>query len=258
MDEALRLEKVSYRYPGIEALRDVTLKIQEGELVGLVGPNGSGKTTLLKCLCRLLKPLGAVYLDERKMSEYGVRELARVFAYVPSDGWETSDLTVYDVVALGRTPHMRGVWWESPEDEQVISEVMRLLHVSELAERRFRELSSGERQMVRVARALAQRPRILLVDEPTSHLDLRNQLQLMETLKNLTRKGLTVVAALHDLNIAAAYSDKIIILDRGKVAAYGRPMEVLTKELIERVYGVKVKVMRDKELGRLIVIPQSP
>lgn len=250
------VERLSFKYDGPDVLRAISFNVRKGEFIGLVGPNGSGKTTLLKCLCRLLKPCGLIYIDGTSALEYTLKELAKIFSYVSSEQPPGSgNVSVFDTIAAGRTPHMKGLWWECFEDEKVVLKSMELLSVNGLADRRVNELSSGERQRVRIARALAQQARIVLIDEPTAHLDLKHQFKIMRILKDLSKSGLTIVAALHDLNLALAYCDRILVLNEGKVFAFGKPNEILSKELVERVYGVKTKILMDKELDRMLIVP---
>ena len=251
----VRVEGVSWSYDGVGGIRDVSLEIREGEVLGVIGPNGSGKTTLLRCLANLLKPHGAIYLDGRSLERIRPRELAKTLSYIPSEYEGQPSLTVYDVVSAGRTPHMRGLWWESREDEEIVWESMRVMGVDGLAGRRVGELSSGEKQKVRLARALAQRPRIILVDEPTSHLDPRNQIEIMEVLRLMALRGVSVVAVLHDLNLASAYSDRILVLKDGRAVACGKPSEILGESLLRDVFGIDVRILVDPELGRPIIIP---
>lgn len=251
----IRIEGVSYRYDSVSALEGVCFEVGRGEFVGLVGPNGSGKTTLLKCLSRLLKPLGGViFLDGRDIGKMSPLEVARTCASVPSEFPADANLTVVDAVMLGRHPHVRGVWWEDERDEEETKKAMERMKVSAFANRRLGELSSGEKQRVMLAKALAQEARVLLVDEPVAYLDIGYQLEIMETLRSLADNGVTVVAAMHQLSLAARYCDKLVVLKKGKVVACGRPEEVLCEDLIGDVYGVKAFVQRLPGVG-LVVVP---
>ena len=253
----LDISGLHFKYGSMEVLKDISLRIYEGEFTCLIGPNGSGKTTLLKCLCNLLKPYGSIYIDGYSISKFNPKLLAKLLSYVSSEiQTYYLDLSVFDFVSLGRTPHMKSIWWESKEDEEIILESMKLLKVHRLANRKFSELSSGERQRVKIARAVAQKPKILLIDEPTVHLDLKHKLEIMNLLKSLVQDGMTVIAAIHDLNLAVMYCDKVIVLNNGRVIAYGKPRDVLTECLIEDVYGAKVKIMWDEHLGHAIIVPR--
>jgi iron complex transport system ATP-binding protein len=243
---------LSFSYGRIKALKELSFTICGGEFIGVIGPNGSGKTTLLKCLCSILKPYGSIYIDGVSISKYSAREIAKIISYIPPSPLP-GGLSVFDTVSLGRTPHMKGLWWESREDEDIIQHSLKALNLDELADRRVCELSSGEQQRVKVAKAIAQQPKILLVDEPTVHLDLKHQIEIMNILKDLTFKGLTVIAALHDLNLALTYSSKVIVLNSGRIVAYGNPRSVITEDLVEKVYGVKVRIRWDNELNHPII-----
>ncbi|MEM3012003.1 MAG: ABC transporter ATP-binding protein [Candidatus Hadarchaeales archaeon] len=235
---------VSFRYGDLQALRGVTLEAREGEVTCLVGPNGSGKTTLLRCLDGILRPQkGTIFLDGREIGEFTQRELSRKVSYLPQDHSHVFPLTVFDTVLLGRRPHLG--WRVGERDLKVVSEVLERMGMEELALRYFDELSGGEKQKVLLARSLAQEPEILLLDEPTSNLDLRHQLVLLGLLRETVgRRGITAVMALHDLNLASRFSDRVVLLHRGRVFAEGRPKEVLTPGNLERVYGVRAKRLR--------------
>ncbi|MEM3952813.1 MAG: ABC transporter ATP-binding protein [Nitrososphaerota archaeon] len=253
----IKVRGLSFSYGGVKVLEDISFEVDYGEFVGVIGPNGSGKTTLLKCLCRLLKPLGVVYLDGEKISEMTHDKLARLLSYISSENDSSvNSMTVFDIVSTGRTPYMKKFWWESVEDEEIIFKSIEIVGLKDLYKKRVGELSSGEKQMVKIARALSQSPKIFLVDEPTVHLDLKHQLEVMNILKNLTvREGKIVIAVLHDLNLASIYADKILVLNNGRIIAQGKPYEVLREELLGRVYGVKVRVIVDSEFEQPIIIP---
>lgn len=235
---------LSFRYGTLPALRGVTLEAEEGEITCLVGPNGSGKTTLLRCLDRILRPQrGAIFLDGREIWAFTHREFSRKVSYLPQGPSPVFPLTVFDTVLLGRRPHLG--WRVGEGDLRVVSGILRRMGMEKLALRYFDELSGGERQKVLLARALAQEPEVLLLDEPTSNLDLRHQLELLGLLRETVKRGgLTAVMALHDLNLASRFSDRLVLLNRGKVFATGEPGEVLTPENLERVYGVRARRVR--------------
>lgn len=251
----IRVEGLSYRYNSVSALDGLTFEVRRGEFVGLVGPNGSGKTTLLKCLSRVLTPHGGVVmLDGREIRKMSPLEVARVCAFVPSEFPAGVSLPVVDVVLLGRHPHVKGVWWEDERDEEVAVEAMERLKISRFANRKLEELSSGEKQRVMLAKALSQEARVLLVDEPVAYLDIGFQLEIMEVLRRLADEGVTIIAAMHQLSLAARYCDKLIVLKKGRIVACGSPEEVISEELIEEVYGVRAFVQRVPGVG-LVVVP---
>ena len=236
----LRLDGVSFKYQENRALSDVSLRVQEGEFLGIVGPNSSGKSTLLKIMSGILSPLeGRVDLLERPLKEWALPELAKTLTVVSSEEYFAFPFTVEQIVLMGRTPHVPRGRRETPHDIDVAHRAMHETDVWILRERPIHRLSSGERQRVLLARALAQEPRILLLDEPTVHLDIGHEITLFEKLQKLHRHNkLTVVAALHDLVIARHYSDRLILLNKGKIHAAGLPDRVLSEEHLQTVYGV--------------------
>lgn len=232
-------------------LQGVTLEAKAGELAGVIGPNGSGKSTLLKCLYRQLAPQqGAVYLDGRDLAGESRRESAKKIGAVAQHNDKGFDFTVLDMVLLGRSPHKRALERDNGEDYAIARQALEQVGLEELAHRSMATLSGGERQRVILARALAQQTPCLILDEPTNHLDVQYQLQLMELVKGV---NCTVVAALHDLNLAAMYCQRLYLLEGGRVAAQGTPEEVLTPERIEAVYGVRAEVIPAAD-GRLRVL----
>lgn len=237
----LRVEDVTFRTDSGRSLVDeVSLTAWPGQTVGVVGPNGSGKTTLLRCVYGTLKPAsGQLLLDGRDMAELGPKKRAQRTATVPQDSSDGFGLTVREIVAMGRSPHKR--FWEtdSAADEQLVRDALARVGAGTLAGRPFGELSGGERQRVLVARALAQQPALLVLDEPTNHLDVRYQWEVLSLIREL---GTTNLIALHDLNLAAYFCDRLYVLDGGRVVASGPPGEVLTEELLAEVYGVRAEV----------------
>jgi iron complex transport system ATP-binding protein len=253
----LRVLDVSFSYGAREVLKDVTLILRGGEFVGLMGPNGSGKTTLLKVMNNLLKPKeGAVLVNEMDVSKLTAKDVAKVFGVV-SQEYETSlGFTALDMVLMGRNPYLSRFRGETKRDYEAALEAMKLTNTLHLAERPFNELSGGEKQRVVIARALAQEPKVLLLDEPTSHLDINNQIEVLELLKKLCKeKEILVVAVIHDFNLAAYYCDKVILMKNGKIFAVGAPSEILTPSNIEAVFGVKVLVQRHPLTGLPFVTP---
>ena len=253
----LILNKLSFNYNSIAALKDVDLEVDLNEVLSIVGPNGSGKTTLLKCIDRILKPnQGAVLIDGTDVTNIRLGELSKIIGYVPQTSTSTFPFTVFDVVLMGRRPYVR--WSVSERDREIVTEILKFLGISELAARHLNELSGGEQQKVIVARALAQQPQILLLDEPTSNLDIKHQLEVLGIIKDLTRtRQLSVIMAMHDLNLASRFSDKMVLLKQGCIFAVGTPESVLTEENIESVYGVKSHVT-NSVLDRPQVTPIAP
>jgi iron complex transport system ATP-binding protein len=237
----LLIDNVTAGYRGRPAIRAVSLRVRGGELLGLIGPNGAGKTTLLRAIDATL-PLasGAVRLDGVDLPSLGPAERARRVAVVPQGLRLPEAFTVAEVVLMGRNPHLPPFGGERPRDYELAHEAMRRVGVLALAERRVGEISGGEQQRVLIARALAQEPRLLLMDEATAHLDLRHQGAIMRLVRRLARGGLAVIAAMHDLNLAALYADRLALLCGGELLACGPPAEVLTPDLLRRAYDTRV------------------
>jgi iron complex transport system ATP-binding protein len=250
---ALRVEDVHFSYDGKEAVAGVTLEIERGRYVSLIGPNGAGKTTLVRLLSGVLQPArGKVEIlgrDARSMSRL---EIARHVAVVPQESGIIFPFTAEEVVLMGRFPHLGPYGFEGEEDFAVAREAMRLTETRHLADRPIQELSGGERQRVIIARALAQEADILLLDEPTAFLDIKHQVEITALVRRLkTERDLTVVAASHDLNLAAAFSDSLVLLKDGKVFASGAPDRVVREDVLSQAYGTDVYVGEWEE-GRFV------
>ena len=253
------LEAVALRfaYGGRTVLHDLSLRVASGEFVGLLGPNGSGKSTLLRLLAGLLRPAaGEVRFAGRPVSEYSRRELARRVAVVAQEPVLPEGFTVAELVLLGRTPHLRAFQPEGPADFAAARRALAVVDCLDLAERRLGELSGGERQRAALARALAQEPELLLLDEPTTHLDLAHQQAMLAALARLNcEAGLTVLAIFHDLNLAAASCARLVVLREGRLVADGPPESVITPDLIGQVYGLDAQVIAHPRTGRPVVLP---
>ena len=249
----LRLDSLGVEVSGARLIHSLNLAVSSGEVVGLVGPNGSGKSTALRCIYRALRPThGAVFLDHARLDNMTPRETARRVAALTQDNSNELDFTVAEMVALGRYPHSRGQG-PSVRERDLCRWAMERTDVLHLAERSILTLSGGERQRVLVARAFAQEPKVLVLDEPTNHLDIRHQLELLALLREC---GLTVLVALHDLNLAAGSCDRLAVLDRGQLVAAGPVEEVLTAELVSRVFGVEPTVVTNPRSGAVQLLYQ--
>ena len=235
---------VTCGYGASPVLQNANVQINGGDFVGIVGPNGSGKSTLLRTISRILEPWhGKVLLEEKNIYAIPAAQVARKMAVVPQEQVLNFSFTVRDLVMMGRIPHLKRFAQEGPRDFEVVERAMELTDTISLADRQVNELSGGEKQRVLLARALAQEPQILLLDEPTSYLDLNYQLELMELLLRLRRDyGLTIIMVLHDLNLASRYCDYLVIVKKGSIYAIGTPHQVITTNIIKDVYGCEVRV----------------
>lgn len=254
----LEVKDLAFGYAGHPLLYGVHMSIQAGEMVGLLGPNGSGKTTLLRLVSGLLHPQqGQILLAGRTLENWKRRSLARMLAVVPQELQVPFAFTVEQMVLLGRTPFINLFGSHSKRDHEIVRDAMSVARVDGLAKRIFNELSGGERQRVTLAMALAQQPRLLLLDEPTSHLDIKYQIEMLELVKQLNREmGITAIAAMHDLNLAARYFPRLLLFQRG-IVADGGPAIVLEPCLLQRVYDVNVQVGVMHGAEYLSVLPPS-
>lgn len=248
----LRIQSVTVGYGGAPILKGLDLTVARGEFLVVVGPNGSGKSTLVRAITGALTPAeGRILLGGQDLRRLRPREVARQLAVVAQDTTVGFDFTVEEIVSLGRTPHLPPLRSETPRDRAAVQEAMRQTGTAPLADRLITALSGGERQRVMVARALAQEPRLLILDEPTAHLDIAHQVEILDLVRRLNRAdGLTVLAILHDLNLAALYADRLVMLKDGGVWAEGPPAEVLTEANILAVYGSRVKIVRHPSAGQ--------
>jgi len=252
----LEAHDVAGGYNGREVLHGVDLALWPGDFLGIIGPNGSGKSTLIKTLTGVLPvSRGTVRLAGRPLRDYAHRELARLLAVVPQIHVPAFAFTVREMVEMGRHPYHRGFSGFNAEDQRAVEEAIALTDVAHLQRRNVDALSSGELQRVTIARALAQRPRILLLDEPTAHLDISHQMEIFELLVRLNREqGVAVLCVLHDLNLAAEYCDRLLLFSVGRVYATGSAAEVVTEEHLRAVYGTIVRVDANPFSGQPIVL----
>lgn len=243
---SLEIQNLAGGYPDKTVIQALNLSLQPGEWLSLIGANGSGKSTLLKLISRILQPTtGAVLLDSKAIHTQPSQVVARSLALLPQQQPIPAGLTVRQLVSLGRSPHQPWWQWElTAADQHRVQAAIAATQMQTFSDRPVEQLSGGERQRAFLALALAQDPKVLLLDEPTTYLDLRYQLQLLELLKDLNRQGLSIVTVLHDINLAARYSDRIALLHTGQVWAVGSPDVVLTPANLAQVFGVEVSVMQ--------------
>ncbi len=253
----LQVDNVSWSVDAQKIVDSVTLSTAEGEFVGLLGPNGSGKSSLLRTIYRLLKPqAGHILLDECNVWHLSAREVAQRMAVVMQERTGEFDFSVFEIVLMGRNPHKKMFDRDTEQDFQLVQEALQRVHMESFAQRSFLTLSGGEKQRVLIARALVQQARFLVLDEPTNHLDIHYQLSILELVKHL---GVTTIAALHDLNLAAYYCDRLYVLKQGGLVAAGTPAQVLQPDLIRTVYGVWSEVKLHPLTGKLTItfLPES-
>lgn len=255
----IRVRDVKKSFDGQPVLQGIGFSVEPGEIYGIIGPNGSGKSTLLRLLSGVDQPdAGEIHLDGRAAGSYSRRKLARFMAVLEQDALPPIGFTVRDIIEMGRYPHQNWLGRESKDAGALIAGIMDKLNLAELAERTADRLSGGERQRAALGKAMAQEPRLLLLDEPTTFLDIGYQLQMMDYVREWRRdSGLTVAAVLHDLNLAAQYCDRILMLKDGRKVAEGRPWEVLRADLIEEVYGTRPIVVEHPVTGVPQILLQS-
>lgn len=245
------LQSVSFRYREDWVIRNLSFRVERGEFIGIVGPNGSGKSTLLKLLYRLISPQrGKILIDGIDLGAISRSEIARKMAVVAQETQLLFPFRVIEVVLMGRSPYLGHLMFESQKDLDIAKKVMAWTEVLPFADRLIDELSGGERKRVLIARALAQEPEILLLDEPTTSLDIHHQIDFLDLIHSLNReRRLTIVMASHDMNLASEFCDRILLLQGGRIHSVGSPQEVITKESIQEVYGCKVWVDKNPVSG---------
>jgi iron complex transport system ATP-binding protein len=245
------LKKVGFRYDEARVLGDISFEVQRGEFLGIIGPNGSGKTTLLRIIDKILSPCeGIVTIDGTDLHNIKRNDLAKIVGVVSQDFAPPFPFTVHEIVMMGRSPHLGKLRFEGKEDLTIVERAMEMTDILPLSGRPFGELSGGEMQRVLIARALAQRPEIILLDESTSHLDIKHQIDFLNLIRTLNRReGLTVIAVTHDINLSSLYCDRILLLNRGTVHSIGTPGEVITESNIGDVYETKVLVDNNPRNG---------
>lgn len=237
----LLVEDLSFSYAENKIIEDICLNVAKGEFIGIIGPNGSGKSTMLKNLYRALKPdSGAAILDGEDLYQMNIKRAATIIGVVGQENFIPFDFKVEEIVAMGRNPHKKLFDGDSKFDKEIVADALQQTGMGEMAKRNYLHLSGGEKQRVLIARVLAQQTDFLLLDEPTNHLDIHYQLQMFDLVKGL---GVTVLSAIHDLNIAALYCDRIYVLKDGRLFKAGTPEEILTPEMIEEVYSIKTNVI---------------
>lgn len=257
-NEGLRARALALGYGARRVIEDVSLAVEPGRFTVILGPNGCGKSTLLRALAGQIRPVaGRVTLAGRPLRDYGARGLARRLGFLPQAPVAPEGTSVSALVRLGRHPHRGPLSAWSAADRAACDRALAATGMADLAEASLEALSGGQRQRAWIAMSLAQETPLLLLDEPTTYLDLAHQVEVLETLHALTRQGRGMVAVLHDLQLAARYGDRLVLLDRGRVRAEGTPAEVLSAALVEEVFGLPVRILDDPETGRPLPIPRK-
>jgi len=253
---AINIDNLSFAFDQEEILKSIDLKIEKGKFYSILGPNGSGKTTLVKNICRTLSSKhGSIYIGDKDIKRLGNKEMAKEVSLVPQNTLVEFDFSALDIVLMGRTPYISRFSKESEEDFKIARAAMEATNTWHLRSKSINSLSGGERQRVIVARAITQDTDIILLDEPISSLDIYHQVEILNAIKKLnSNKKVTIIAVLHDLNMAAAYSDEIIMMHKGKVYTQGSPEEVLIDEKVKEVYGIDVHVIKNPVSGKPHVI----
>ncbi len=255
----LEFKNVSGGYYNNSILKDITFKVDSGDFFGLIGPNGSGKTTLLRLASRIISPSkGEINFSGLNIFKFDIKEFCRKVAFVSQNISNDFSFSVQEIVLMGRIPHQKRLQFETKKDFKIVEDALALTDTLNLKDKMIDELSAGERQRVLLARALAQEPELLFLDEPTSHLDIGHQIQILDLLKRLNKKNkLTIVMVLHDLNLASAYCNRIALIDNGKIFEEGSPQKVLTYQNIEAVYKTVVLVNENPVTKRpnVILVP---
>lgn len=259
MTNMLNVHQVGFSYNGKTILQDVSLQVESGEILAVVGPNGAGKTTLIRTISGILHPkTGMVQVSGMNLEKLPPIQRARYLAVVPQARELPATFTVFQTVMLGRTPYLGWLGNTTTQDVEIVRHVLHLTELEDFKERRIGEISGGEQQRVLLARALAQNTPILLLDEPTAHLDLQHQSRLLNLVRQSADEiGLAVLLAIHDLNLVGFYADRVLLLVNGKVQSIGTPNEVLTQANIERAYQVNVEVISHPRYGTPLILPDG-
>ncbi len=253
----LEIRNLNFTYGKNPVLREINFSVAAGEFISIIGPNGAGKSTLIKMMDGILKAEQSdILLEGKPISDFSRKELAQRIAYLPQDSKFAFSYTVREVVMMGRFPYLRGVLTYTAEDLQIVREMMTLMEIEQFAERRFNELSGGEKQRVLIASALAQQPRIILLDEPTNALDLHHQIAIYHILKKLQKEqNLTIIVVTHDINLAAQYCERITLMGKGMIIRDDEPKKVLQFNLLQDTFGVKVYIDINPLTDTLYILP---
>ncbi|OGS21626.1 MAG: hypothetical protein A2252_12630 [Elusimicrobia bacterium RIFOXYA2_FULL_39_19] len=256
--ELLKINNLSCGYNDKKVLKNVSFSLSENSFLGVLGPNGSGKTTLLRAISKIIKPeTGSIHFQDKNMAEISVKETAKSIAVLPQILEVPFSFTVEEFISMGRFPHLKRFEKPGKKDFEIIDKVISELDIAALRQRKLRSLSGGERQRVLIAQALAQEPKLLLLDEPINHLDIKHQIEIMDLLKDLNSSGLALIIILHDLNLASEYCNDLLLLNEGRVHTYGKAQDVLKYEILEEVYKTILVVEKNPISGKPFIMSVS-
>ncbi len=242
----LKVENIHFSYGKKEILKGLNFSIQKSGTIGILGPNGSGKTTLLKNISGYLKPTsGNIFIENRNIRNFSIKEKARYISYVPQDVEYGFNFTCYDIVMMGRMPFLKRFQSESQKDKDIVKRSMEMTNTWQFKDTMINQLSGGEKQRVYIARALAQEPKILLMDEPISHLDIKYQIEILSFIRELAQQGILVIAVLHDINLACQFCNEILIMKDGRIMDLGRPNKVITPKSIKSAFSIDVDLIEN-------------
>jgi len=253
---AITVKSLSFIRDSRKIINNISFSVSPGELVGIIGPNGAGKSTLIKLILGLLKQnSGEIYIEDIILDKYSPKDLYKKIAFVPQENNLDFPTTVLETVLLGRIPHLSRFHLENDDDYKIAEEALAATGLEIFSERFSNQISMGEKQLVTIAKALAQETKLIFLDEPTSSLDVSHTIQIMEILKGLTIKGKTIISAIHDLNTASRYCDKILIINNGEIKGFGKAEEVLTREIIQDAFSVDVNIQCSEHTGNILIEP---
>lgn len=248
MDTVIQTEKLYFGYNGKNVLQDISVSVEKSDFLGIAGPNGSGKTTFLKIISGILRPhTGSIFIDKKSPAEYSKSELAKVISYVPSEIFVPFNFSVLEIVLMGRSPHLK--WWQdySEKDMEIAQGILSKMAIARLGDRFVHSLSSGEKQLVFIAQAMAQQSNVLMLDEPTSHLDINYRIEIFDLLSRIrTENDLTVLVVSHDLSLLKKYCSKIMIFKEGTLFLSGQPHSVFTEQNLRNAYNIKIPFKIDE------------
>ncbi|MBU0951703.1 MAG: ABC transporter ATP-binding protein [Elusimicrobia bacterium] len=251
----LEIYNLSCGYAGKEIIKNISFSVNEGSFLGILGPNGAGKTTLFRSLTKIIKPIeGKIFFQGKALSDLSAKDLAKEIAVLPQILDVPFSFSIEEFVLLGRHPHLKRLEAPGKKDFDIAQKAMMELNIADLKHRKIRDLSGGERQRVLIAQALAQEPKLLLLDEPVNHLDIKHQIEILDLLRDLNKTGLTVVIILHDLNLASEYCDDLLLLNEGKIHTYGKARDVLKYEILEEVYKTVLLVEKNPLSGKPYIL----